>query len=362
MSIPLTATTTLHPLALPPAGAAPTDLIRTYAEVRNSSILETTGRADDALSADELLPVLYDSTASRKRHWYIAEEGTMIGCVAVDVLRDDDGRSAIAIIAILRAHWGRGIGAAALRALETELRAMGVHKLLCWIEHHDEGAGSIPAPTGFGSVPADRAARFLQRNGFVLEQIERASELTWNDATSAHLDARRAEALTHSADYRVVQWMLPTPAELVDGYAWMKSRMSTDVPDADLDLPEEIWDAARVRELEARQAAKGFVLQVTAAKHIATGTLCAFNELAMRASDPSDITHQYDTLVLEGHRGHRLGALVKTAGLLGWRERFPRSPRVITYNAEENRPMLDINEALGFTPFAHEGAWKKDLR
>lgn len=362
MNIQLTDTATLHPLVLPArADAAPSDVIRTYADVRNTSIRETTGRDDDVLTAEELLPVLYSSRASQKRQWYIEEFGEMVGCVAVDMLQDAEADTAIGVIALLHAHSGRGIGTATLHHLESEMRAAGVRALLCWVEHRGGTDDVLAAPTGYGTIPRDGAARFLERHGFVLEQIERASMLTWDDDSTAALENAFETAQSHAQDYRVVQWMLPTPAEYVDGYAWMKSRMSTDVPDADLGIPEEIWDADRVRELERRQAAKGFALQVTAAQHIVTGELSAFNELAIRRSSPSDVTHQYDTLVLADHRGHRLGMLVKSAGLLTWRGQSPDSPSVITYNAEENRPMLDINEAIGFAPIAYEGAWKKEL-
>ncbi|MEJ1087664.1 GNAT family N-acetyltransferase [Microbacterium sp. Mu-80] len=362
MTISLPAGATLHPLELPArTDAGPSPLIREYAAVRNAVILEETGRDDDAQTPEELLPMLRGDADTTRRQWYIEIDGAVAGCVPLTILNDDGAATAMGTIALLKKHWGQGIGTAALRFVVHHARDAGVNKLLCWNEHRtDDADGTLASPTGFGSVPNDHSARFLQRHGFRLEQVERASELVWDDATGTHLEQLRDAARAHAEGYRVVQWTLPTPEQHLEGYAWMKSRMSTDVPDAELGMPTEVWDADRVRRHDARYAARGSRVQVTAAEHIATGELCAFNELAIVGADDAK-TDQEDTLVLSQHRGHRLGMLVKTAGLLSWRERYPRSSRVVTYNAEENRPMLDINEAIGFTPVAYEGAWRKDL-
>jgi hypothetical protein len=68
---------------------------------------------------------------------------------------------------------------------------------------------------------------------------------------------------------------------------------------------------------------------------------------------------QQDTLVLREHRGHRLGMLLKVANLRQLALQFPEQSAVTTFNAEENRFMLDVNEALGFTPMGYEGAWRR---
>lgn len=65
-----------------------------------------------------------------------------------------------------------------------------------------------------------------------------------------------------------------------------------------------------------------------------------------------------DTLVVPGHRG-RLGMLLKMANVEHLQRVRPGHPSIITYNAEENRHMLDVNEAIGFISIGREGAWKK---
>jgi GNAT superfamily N-acetyltransferase len=359
--IALTASATLHPLVLPArADAADADDLISYARVRNASLIETTGRDDELLDPVALLPLLRSDTDATRRQWLIRDGEETIGLGVLNILADDDGRTAFVTINILERFWGRGLGSAALARIEQVAADAGVRKLLLWTQHTDHGEPHLDSPTGFGSVPQDHHARFLIRHGFVLEQVDRVSVLEFDDGSMSALAALRDEAQRLASDYRVVQWMLPTPPEHIARYAWMKEHMSTDAPDAGMGMPAESWDAERIARHDARHLDRGNTVLVTAAEHVATGELCAYNELAI-GSRPDETTHQEDTLVLSAHRGHRLGMLVKTAGLLTWTQQHPLSPRVITFNAEENRPMLNINEAMGFTPIAYEGAWRKDL-
>lgn len=361
MTVPLTDTTSLHPLALPArADAADAGPLLEYAGVRNESLRDITGRDDDVLEPRDLLPILRSNEHSTRRQWIIREQGDPIGIALLNTIEDGDATSGVVSINLLRPVWGRGIGSAVLAHVEQQARETGLTRLLVWNPHSGADLESIPAPTGFGAVPADAGARFLRAHGFSLEQVIRVSELRLDDRRVPEIDRLRRSATDRSEGYRVVSWLLPTPDAFVEGYARMKQRMSTDAPGADMDMPEEIWDAERLAHHDRRHLDRGRTVLVTAAQHVDSGELCAFTELSIDATAGA-VTHQEDTLVIAAHRGHRLGMLIKTSALLAWRECRPDSASVITYNAEENRPMLSINEELGFIPVAYEGAWKKVL-
>jgi len=349
-----------RPLVIPAAvdAADAADFIA-MVDVRNEICREISGHGDEAITPTELLPYYRSSEHQIRNFWLILEDGEVVGRIGVDIPLDEGSNSAIWIIELLRRAWSRGIGSAAYELVERTAREQGRTVLQSWAEHPAAAGPRLAPPTGFGSIPEDHAARFYLRQGYTLEQVERSSAF---DLTGSFAEVERllSVAQTASGDYRVVQWFAPTPAEYVDGYAWMKSRMSTDTPTGALEFAEEAWDAGRIAEHDARYTDVGRTLLVTAAQHVETGELCAFNELVI-GNDRTEASHQEDTLVLKEHRGHKLGTLVKCAGLLAWREVAPASPRVITYNAEENRPMLDINEAIGFAPIAYDGGWKKVL-
>ncbi len=332
---------------------------REMTRVRNLVYAEISGHDDHAMPADELLPNFQPDPAQVRFSWLVVLDGDVVGRVGLDLPQEEGARSGFWLVELLRSVWGRGIGRAAYALVEQTAREHGRTVLQSWAEHPATDGPHLDAPTGFGSVPHDHIARFFLASGHTLEQVERNSAL---DLATAEPRLREllAEAEAASAGYRVVQWTLPTPDEFVDGMALMKERMVTDAPAAGLEFDEEEWDAQRLRRYERTYLDAGRLLLVTAAQHIDSGELVAFNELAI-GKDRTTATSQHDTLVVSTHRGHRLGLLVKCAGLLAWREIAPDSPRVLTYNAEENRPMLSINEAIGFVPVAYEGAWKKVL-
>lgn len=350
----------LRPLHIPSSLDAPDAAdFREMVRLRNLIYAEISGHEDSSMPADELLPLYQPKPEMKRFSWIVVFHGDVVGRVGLDLPQEDGARTGFWLIELRRSAWGHGIGRAAFAEIERIARTEGRTVLQAWAEHPAADGPRLAAPTGFGSIPEDHAARFLTASGCTLEQIVRVSRLEL-DGSRPHLEALLAEAETAAAGYRVVQWTLPTPDEFVESFAWMKARMVTDAPSADLEFDEEVWDAARVRRYEAGYTDAGRHMLVTAAQHVDSGELAAFNELVI-GKDRTAATSQEDTLVVAAHRGHRLGLLVKCAGLLAWHDVAPESPRVMTYNAEENRPMLSINERIGFAPISYEGVWKKVL-
>jgi GNAT superfamily N-acetyltransferase len=245
-----------------------------------------------------------------------------------------------------------GIGTALLQHAEAVAADEGRRKLLIYASSAEAPGERLPAPTGFGSLPADNPeVRFLLGHGYRLEQIERGSRL----ALPVAIDPPEAPE-----DYRLHYWERHTPERWLADVATLYTRISTDAPSAGLDEPEDVYTVERVLEFEATHADSPRTRALVAVEHIPTGRLAGFSE-ARVPQDASRAISQGTTLVLREHRGRRLGMLLKSANLARLQRDFPGHPSVVTFNAEENRFMLDVNEALGFVTTGYEGGWRKDI-
>lgn len=254
------------------------------------------------------------------------------------------------------------IVSALLADLTPRLRTAGRHVVQVWSAHGrptDPEAPRLDPASGAGHLQADALALALIGAGFTLEQVERYSVLDVPAAVGpVHGLAERAARA--AAGYDTLTWVDATPADVVDQMAALRSRMSVDAPAAGLEVEEEVWDAERVRHTDQAVLAAGRSILTTAGRHVASGQLVAYTQLTLPHHTP-EVAFQEDTLVHGGHRGHRLGMLVKTRNLLALAERAPAVRRVHTWNADENAHMLAINVELGFRTEGAVGGWQLRL-
>jgi RimJ/RimL family protein N-acetyltransferase len=199
----------------------------------------------------------------------------------------------------------------------------------------------------------------LERAGLAQVLLEVRRDLALPVAP-AHLDALEAACAPHADGYVVRTWRDRCPDDLVDDRAALGAVISTDAPLGDLAWEEEVWDAARVRRREESLVRMGRTFLAGGAVHVASGQLVAFTEAVAPVTGEA-LVHQWETVVLREHRGHRLGTLVKTAVLRRLADELPHLRTMATTNADSNGPMIAVNEALGYRPNGTLTEWQRTL-
>lgn len=281
--------------------------------------------------------------SERVRLFVAVESGVPVGAGRLELPLRDNTHLAYVEVHVRPDARRRGVGTELLAVLE---RAAGRDLLTSDLDE---------PPALLGTSPGRRA---LERAGFLCALIEVRRDLLL-PVPEERLARLEAEAAPHAQGYRVVTWRDRCPDDLVEGRAALGRVMSVDAPLGSLDVHEEVWDAARVRERERLLGEQGRASVVAAALHAGTGELVAFSELAARPALPS-LVEQWETLVLSAHRGRRLGTLVKTAALRRLAVEVPQAQRVVTVNADTNAWMIAVNERLGFVPNGASTSWQRE--
>src|SRR5919107_3991400 len=86
---------------------------------------------------------------------------------------------------------------------------------------------------------------------------------------------------------------------------------------------------------------------IVLAIHEKTGAVAGLTEVVVPAQHPTR-ADQYDTIVVQGHRGYGIDRAIKARMLFELRSAEPALLEVQTWNAQHNESMLKVNADLGF--------------
>lgn len=292
---------------------------------------------------------LMPATAQRYEGWlcYAGDEVQGVAEIELPLLDNTHlGDAAIYVPGRLRR---RGVGTALAQQVMTRLREESRRVVQAFIS----GAQITPdgSPTAAPSPGEAFAARFDLTKRLV--DVHRVLELPVADSRLRELAEQAAAA---SAGYRLMSWIDTCPVEHVAAYCRLKAAMVEQAPMGELEVEPEVWDEGRLREAEQELAAMGRSRYA----HVAVapdGVMVGQTEITVPRHDPERV-YQWDTLVLPGHRGHRLGITLKVANHLAVQDHHPDRREAHTWNAASNTAMIAVNDALGYRPVEIMGEWQ----
>ncbi len=295
-------------------------------------------------------------------------DGQIVGTVDIALPLTENLDLAEFTLDILPEFQRQGVGRKLLHEAEHLARGEGRTLILVDTNHpgaslHEFEEALLVPGSGQGFVPLDsREVEFAQKTGYTLQHIEQFSScaLPLDTKLVADLQAEADEA--NNGRYRLHHWTDRCPDEWLEAVAVLENQAGADV-DPSLETPVEqdmVFDGAILREAEEVTIAQGRRTVVTAVEHLAGGALVGLTTISVLAHRP-DVVFQDDTLVLQAHRGNKLGLLIKLANMERLTEQFPDARVIYTWNAPENRYLLTVNHQLGFTTAGVTGIWQKEL-
>lgn len=273
--------------------------------------------------------------------WFVAYDGRKpIGTAVLDASDYDNLEMAWLTLRVAPAARRRGHGAAMLRALEDV--ALAMHRPLI----------------GMDGWECEATRGFAEAGGYACRSI--AVRRVQHVREVPDLEPLLVEARACAADYELVPVEGHAPDDLLPGLVAVTAAIN-DAPLDELDWEDEIYSPGRVRAYEHAQIASGFRLRRLVARHRRSGDVAGHTVVAVDSEQP-EVAEQHDTSVARGHRGHRLGLLLKVEMLRRLLAEEPRLERIYTTNAASNRFMVAVNDRLGYRPLARSLEFQRRLQ
>jgi GNAT superfamily N-acetyltransferase len=336
-------------LEITPVDPFDEDAVVAWVKLTTDVVCHEIGDSGTMWTAPEMIAALQDPPKNRHEliyHGTVGGELVATGWITLPMI--DNLSSADLYVAVVPERRRRGLGTAMLAHLEQVCAARGRTRLDAITDWPYDGA---PDGAGAPGVEFGRAHGYA----FGLGDVQRELQLP---ADADVLAALAAEAAPHHADYELRSWSGPIPDDIVLSYLELSTSLATEAPTGELEREKSAVDVEAHRSAERVLAEQQRVPWHTVAVD-GEGWVVAYSDLVVPGTDPKWI-YQWGTLVDRAHRGHRLGVAVKVANLRAFRAVHPEDRRrIVTWNAEVNTHMIEINERIGFRAAARGGQLQK---
>ena len=318
----------LQDMELREFGPDDAEAIRTWVEIRNAA------RVADESHEHPVTP--YRAEMEMRHGWdgevprcFLAQDaGETVGILDVNTTEYDNLDLAWLHLTVHPDHRRRGHGTAILEAAYDVCRSMN-RSLLGMDGWEGEQTRGFAAAAGF-----EKKSQSINRRQHLGELPPGLAKQVYD------------ESLVRAEGYELLRFEGRSPDDLTEAVAEVSAAIN-DAPLDDLELEDEAFPPERIRAYEEAQLASGYRLYRLVARHSASGELGGHTVVAVDGERPQ-LGEQHDTAVVRAHRGHRLGALLKSAMMLWLAEAEPQLETVDTWNAESNDHMIAVNEALGY--------------
>ena len=235
-------------------------------------------------------------------------------------------------------HRRQGIGSRLLAEIVSQCRKVGDH--IEWIQIESETPAGNAFAEHFGGVPA----LVGKENRLYAENVDWDMVQQWNDEGPNHAPGVTVEAFDGLLE------------DELDAFCTLYTDIMRHVPMDDLEgaqftmTPDKLWQNHQI-------ASERGTIWTTVISREANGAISGLTEIRYNPKRPHHIEIEL-TGVQEHYRGRGLGKWVKAAMMLYIQQTYPNFKYITTGNANNNAPMLSINERLGFRPYKEERMYK----
>ena len=285
--------------------------------------------------------VLVHSKSMLIKRWVIWDEGKIIAYAIIYKTLDGENQHFPEVdIFVLPEFRRQGIGNKMLAKLNEECIKLNCTKLEF---------------STFSNTPC--GSEFLSAIGAEKCTTEYVNQMLVKNLDLKLMDAWTLKASERASDYEINLWEDEYPKNELEGFTKLYNDFWNSIPVGSLDYEYEELSPERLENEMNSKIRRGWKNWIMIAKHKVTGDYAGFTSLIFTGFNP-EMLNQGNTGVAIKHRNKGLGRWLKATLLKHVLKEMPEVKKIRSENDTTNKPMLNINNQMGFKPIYSESYWQ----